>query len=60
MKLIPEQVSYLREEIEKLRKVIQSYGQYYLERDKEAGNNDTCMFVEILLQKIKFQRIIIV
>lgn len=43
MKIIPEQVKYLREEIKKLRKELASYEQYYLERDKEVGTQETCM-----------------
>lgn len=43
MKLIPEQVGYLRKEIQKLQKEIQTYDQYYSERDKEVGTKDTCM-----------------
>lgn len=44
MKLIPEQINYLREEIAKLQKEIKSYDQYYIERDKETDTRETCMF----------------
>lgn len=43
MKLIPEQIRYLREEIQKLQKEIESYDQYYQERDKEGSTKQTCM-----------------
>jgi len=43
MRIIPEQVKYLREEIKKLREQLESYDQYYLERDREVGTQETCM-----------------